>query len=1370
LPRLSARVLAGLLLALLLAPGLAPIIAAAPAANSPALLLVKEHFSAKWYFYTDKVVVEYRGQNLTITSRLINKAINTTLVSHNSTHVVLKTQIRVGKHRFNITHIWRFSPVMPTVKLATVIEISDFVPPGQLKKAFQYIVVFPEAPSKHKAREEWKGKHFFFSTEDMRKTGVKHGHAQNGNTITVDVNLEGYGVTIDPTVGYTSGEYNETAYFTAGGGQRDWVSTSSSSVSEVFSIVNPLWNGTIKIVAAFKSVNWGHSDTYTFYVYNWNTGSYDQVYTVSKSTLYDKTSASWKGNLDTSQYLNATSGEITVKITISSDATPTNYYKAYADTWGAGVAAVSYTVYSEGNATYMYNISDIQSYKAPVAGRIPINLTNAVANASVQLDLTGKIPRGWGLVRFEDANGTVIPHWIETAYSSVWVKLPASGNYTIYAVVENGTADSVGDPSSVFMFYDGFETWSGWVIYDSDGDGLGGVSQSSNYAYRGTYSLYKYGDNDPDGGYKDMGVTLTRSTDANIVVEAWIYRANLNGGSYDRVGLIDASGNGYGFALGHSSTSGVDGAETLGVDVRSAYSFTYSSTSISSDPFGAWYHARLIIGESTVKAEAYSSGSLIGSKQVTDTTYSSFTRFYVFGGFDYYVDEVRVYLQGTSTSVAVGSIEYTAWTAVSFNTTGYQYDVYIPVGYELTYNSTDYSLSSYNSTHDKLSFTMPAGGAIFNFTAWNSLSIMTNATYYPYGKAINVTARLLDPYLNPIPSENVTVWLGARYKTPNATLVLRNVSLAGGDTIAPHLYDWNFDGVDDHIAGSGLSLDNTFSVAARFRSTTDLTTTLYRGLVRSGIYSIDGFHLFTGYYAERIDTYVHLDSKYKLSVNFLGEGMEWHEVTLVLNATHWIGYLDGNYYSTVTVNGSYVNNPDYVIGQSGLGDSYWQGLISYTYITNTPLTDTKISQAYSQHIVNASGLVLFLDPTFWNGTVYVDLSGNGNDGTPYGGVARVPANQSWLWLVKGLRQDGLVHLEWFPVGTLVRFKDPATGSVVREVFVGSNSEAVDIPPGNYDVEAIIPGQVGNYTSTKITTDSNGYASAVFTAVNYDAVIVIQAEHNSTYVGAANATVYATGVSTSVEWPADTLYLHSIGTAVTVEPVSWTAVYTVDGSPAPASLALASTIPSGWAGPITLNATVTVPGWGSFTHTRTVNVSLSLGVFTVNSTRGQNITGRWDPQARILTLTASNTTLTIAVPDTLGRPSLVRLDGAAVDTWSWDDAANILTIPVPSTLVEVAWLASSGGGGGGGGGIIGPAPGSAVGPLTGGRAPAVSIPVEVLGVIIAVFVLAAAAGNLRTSGLKPPSQKDLAKLRRRARKLWRSPDLRGLKKRARRLGG
>lgn len=244
-----------------------------------------------------------------------------------------------------------------------------------------------------------------------------------------------------------------------------------------------------------------------------------------------------------------------------------------------------------------------------------------------------------------------IPYWIEYWNSTipearVWVKipyLPDGTTTTIYMYYGNNTIGSESNGTATFEFFDDMENWNGWIKY-----GSGRVSQDSSRFYDGTFSAHKTTANDPNGAYKNIGKILGRG----IVLEFWVNRNKFyTGGSADRVGLIDDSGNGYGWIFSHSK-------DYIGIDKRTGYSATILHSYSTTDKKDYWVFARLIITSSGIIAERYIDGSLLGSTTASDSSYSSFTRVYIFGGYDYWVDQIKIRKYASpEPTVTIGSEE-----------------------------------------------------------------------------------------------------------------------------------------------------------------------------------------------------------------------------------------------------------------------------------------------------------------------------------------------------------------------------------------------------------------------------------------------------------------------------------------------------------------------------------------------------------------------------------------------------------------------------------------------------------------------------------------------------------------------------------------
>ena len=251
-------------------------------------------------------------------------------------------------------------------------------------------------------------------------------------------------------------------------------------------------------------------------------------------------------------------------------------------------------------------------------------------------------------IRFYDADHNSLSYWIEewddTGTSTIWVKVTNSGTSRIYMYYGNSSASSASNGTAVFEFFDDMETWSGWTKY-----GSGEVEHDNTRKYEGTYSAHKTTANDPNGAYKDIGQTLGR----DIVLEFWLNRnSGYGGGAADRIGLIDNSGNGYGWRYVHSGA--------IGKDIRTAYSGAATSTSGVTSYTDTWVEAQFIVkSNNEIIANRYVGGSLDGQHSSSDSSYSSFTRVYIFGGHDYWVDLIRIRKYASSEPAATVGDETT---------------------------------------------------------------------------------------------------------------------------------------------------------------------------------------------------------------------------------------------------------------------------------------------------------------------------------------------------------------------------------------------------------------------------------------------------------------------------------------------------------------------------------------------------------------------------------------------------------------------------------------------------------------------------------------------------------------------------------------
>ncbi len=229
----------------------------------------------------------------------------------------------------------------------------------------------------------------------------------------------------------------------------------------------------------------------------------------------------------------------------------------------------------------------------------------------------------------------------------LWVKIPSIANgETIMLKLRFGNKNpypSYQDPSKVFIFFDDFETWEGWIKY-----GNGVVSQDNTRRFNGKYSAMKNSYNDPNGAYKPIGSVIGR----NVALEFFVNRvSNYAGGALDRVGLIDDNGNGYGWYFDHSYNH-------LGPDKRTNFNATSMGYVTGEQYLDRWATGRLaILDNGYIKVFQWIGSKFVVSGQANDTSYNEFSNVYIFGGYKYWVDHIvlRTYVEPEPT-VTIGPV------------------------------------------------------------------------------------------------------------------------------------------------------------------------------------------------------------------------------------------------------------------------------------------------------------------------------------------------------------------------------------------------------------------------------------------------------------------------------------------------------------------------------------------------------------------------------------------------------------------------------------------------------------------------------------------------------------------------------------------
>jgi len=298
--------------------------------------------------------------------------------------------------------------------------------------------------------------------------------------------------------------------------------------------------------------------------------------------------------------------------------------------------------------------------------RIPLlvdNVTNpsALSGYQVRLVLDGAEVDFWNgvesdgrSVRIADEDGvTLIDHFVDSfdyggmsavLYAEV-PAIPGSGAKTLYLYFGNTSAASTSSGAGTFFFYDDFEAGDlGWQTYAS-----GSVEVTSD---SGNPVLRKFSNSDPNGGYRTFSSSIG-SFEALFRTK----RVNDDGGGANRYALEDASFGGYGPQLNN-----FDAASIMLIEERTAGSAATLGTDLSlSLVSNQWYTLVLRRFGSELELDIFDdSGSLLGSLSRSDGSVSSFDRFVVHGGFEFYTDDIRVRKYSSpDPSLSTGALETT---------------------------------------------------------------------------------------------------------------------------------------------------------------------------------------------------------------------------------------------------------------------------------------------------------------------------------------------------------------------------------------------------------------------------------------------------------------------------------------------------------------------------------------------------------------------------------------------------------------------------------------------------------------------------------------------------------------------------------------
>jgi len=287
-------------------------------------------------------------------------------------------------------------------------------------------------------------------------------------------------------------------------------------------------------------------------------------------------------------------------------------------------------------------------------------------------------------------------------------------------------------------------------------------------------------------------------------------------------------------------------------------------------------------------------------------------------------------------------------------------------------------------------------------------------------------------------------------------LVLNNVDLQVNDVVAPILWDWYFDGVDDYVdfGSPSTSTSSGFTSIARAKIVYADISVYPRLIHFRGVKHYQANP--NGYLA--LISEVHnssTDEKRDFSIVNNLERNTWVEsaYSVYKSDEYWTSTYVVKDGESGTVTSSYsVSYYDEVLQEpSGLNIPHnynaIRGYLSYWILYTQPITS--MYDIIDNHVVSIKP-ALFISATFTNGTHYIDIV-SGAIGTPNGGVVRIPAEQTFLWLIKQLKTDNKLHLMWFPAGSIIRIKD-SNGNLIKEFTITGNAVNEDGQVEDYAID------------------------------------------------------------------------------------------------------------------------------------------------------------------------------------------------------------------------------------------------------------------------------------------------------------------------------
>ena len=319
--------------------------------------------------------------------------------------------------------------------------------------------------------------------------------------------------------------------------------------------------------------------------------------------------------------------------------------------------------------------------------------------------------------------------------------------------------------------------------------------------------------------------------------------------------------------------------------------------------------------------------------------------------------------------------------------------------------------------------------------------------------------------------------IGLPYGNVSAVMSMPGMRLSAvvspGVLVAPHLYNVYLDGVNQSLViglypdGSGVPfsmygwselsvVEFFYPVSPKAGSSPSVFSAYGDGVVDypfTGL--VTGSGSMYSYLAIGFSTKTSGGSQNFYWYNYSGAGNSWFYLVREFSSSRVLMYwINGSMVFNASVpaseqtvleyNPSNASNPQayqrFSVG-SGTGLSgFMSAVYSYLMIYSRALPSQEISSIYSNFTVNGSGLMVFIDGTFFNGTHYIDVSGSGFHALAYNNPLRIPSSAVWLWSVYGLSYipNNSIVIRFVPFGSWVVVRRYFDGSIVFFGIAGAS--------------------------------------------------------------------------------------------------------------------------------------------------------------------------------------------------------------------------------------------------------------------------------------------------------------------------------------------